>query len=76
MEFTRLPRFSSGVTDGIRWRLYVSGSGYTDIVNLDDLDQTNGIATLSDGKGFKNSFARFTTCDDECSHEFHGYETY
>ncbi|MEV6343820.1 hypothetical protein [Actinoplanes sp. NPDC051851] len=75
--FTRLPRYSSGAVDGLRWRFYFGSSdGYSSKYLIDDEDSSVSTKYMSDGTAFKNSFARVTTCKDDCSHYFAGYEAY
>ncbi|MEV6343823.1 hypothetical protein [Actinoplanes sp. NPDC051851] len=77
IKFSKLPQYSSSSTvDGVKWRFYFGSDGYSTKYTLDELSTQYRIKYMTDGTAFKNSFARVTTCTDDCSHTFVGTEHY
>ncbi|MFI2666026.1 hypothetical protein [Micromonospora carbonacea] len=78
ISFTKLPRFSDGDYDDLKWRYIdnagsiLGGSHYT----FSSVGTTYTNWYMWDGNQFRNSFARGTACFSGCDHTFSGTQNY
>lgn len=78
---SRLPTFKSGAVDGLWFELTNRQGGMIPGNNVSILFNRTGVqgnvsATIPSGTVFRNAFARKTTCQSDCLHDFAGSEYY
>ncbi|MEU7923472.1 hypothetical protein [Micromonospora zamorensis] len=79
IKFSRMPRFSSGTVDGIKWELIPVGASGTltgKLVMYNEGTTYELHGGMANYKQFKNSFARTSTCTSNCGHGFAGEQLY
>lgn len=76
--FSQLPVKSNGTVDQIKWRLIDNDGSILrgDTYYIGDFNSHN-LQVLCSGRQFRNSFARYTTCQvSGCNHDFAAIEYY